>query len=64
MIDIVPKRKKEADIRKEIELFYEGRKFYRPKIRGLDRKKLIEELQMKFKYQRGALPKGAELPTV
>lgn len=44
MIDFVPKRKKEADIRKEIELFYEGRKFYRPKIRGLDRKKLIEEL--------------------
>jgi hypothetical protein len=60
----VPRRKREEDIRREIEAYYKGRKFFRPKIRGLDRKKLIEELQVKFKYLRGGLPKGAELPAV
>lgn len=64
MIDFVPKRKREDEIRKEIEEYYKGRKFFRPKIRGIDRKKLIEELQLKFKHQGGALPKGAELPVV
>jgi hypothetical protein len=64
MIDFVPRRKREEEIRKEIEEYYKGRKFYRPKIRGMNRKNLIEELQLKFKYQRGGLPKGAELPVV
>ena len=64
MIDFVPRRKREDEIRKEIEKYYEGRKFFRPKIAGRDRKKLIEELQLRFKHLGGALPKGAELPQV
>jgi hypothetical protein len=31
MIDFVPRRKREEDIRKEIEKYYAGRKFYRPR---------------------------------
>jgi hypothetical protein len=64
MIDFVPRRKREEEIKAEIEKYYEGRKFYRPRIAGADRRRLIEDLQMKFKYLRGALPKGAELPAV
>ncbi|CAK79455.1 unnamed protein product (macronuclear) [Paramecium tetraurelia] len=63
-IDFVQKRKPEAEIRKEIEKYYEGRKFFRPAVQGQDRKKLIEQLQRVFKYKRGALPKGAELPEI
>ncbi|KAM3129771.1 hypothetical protein pb186bvf_018162 [Paramecium bursaria] len=63
-IDFIQRRKPEAEIRKEIEAYYEGRKFYRPNIKGRDRKQLIEELQRIFKYKRGGLPKGAELPEV
>ena len=62
MIDIVPRRKKEEVIRKEIEDYY--RKVDVPKNRGVDRKKMINDLQEKFKELRGALPKGAELPIV
>ena len=43
MIDIVPRRKKEEVIRKEIEDYY--RKVDVPKNRGVDRKKMINDLQ-------------------
>ena len=33
-----------------------------PVNKGVNRKELIEKLQRKFKYQRGSLPEGAEVP--
>ncbi|CAD8130843.1 unnamed protein product [Paramecium sonneborni] len=63
-IDFIQKRKPEAEIKKEIDKYYEGRKYFRPAIQGQDKKKLIEQLQRVFKYKRGALPKGAELPEI
>jgi len=59
-VDLIPKRKNEVEIRKEIDDFYS--KPYVPLNTGKDRKKMIANLQAKFKKQRGALPKGAELP--
>lgn len=35
-----------------------------PTNRGVNRKNLIENLQQKFKYLRGGLPKAAELPFI
>lgn len=35
-----------------------------PANRGVDRTKEVEKLQKKFKNQRGALPKEAEMPAV
>jgi len=63
-IDLIRRRKPETEIRKEIDEYYAGRKFFRPAIKGKDRKRIIEELQRVFKYKRGGLPKGAELPEV
>jgi len=59
-VDLIPKRKNEIEIRKEIDEFYS--KPVIPLNRGVDRKKMIDSLQAKFKKQRGGLPKGAELP--
>jgi len=59
-VDLIPKRKNEVEIRKEIDEFYS--KPVVPLNRGVNRKHLIADLQAKFKKQRGALPKGAELP--
>jgi hypothetical protein len=59
-VDLIPKRKNENEIRREIEDFYS--KPVVPLNKGVNRKQLVEDLQAKFKKQRGALPKGAELP--
>jgi hypothetical protein len=59
-VDLIPKRKNEVEIRKEIDEFYS--KVDVPANKGVDRKKMVGDLQAKFKKQRGALPKGAELP--
>jgi len=59
-VDCIPKRKNEVEIRKEIDEYYS--KPYVPLNTGKDRKKMVSDLQAKFKKQRGALPKGAELP--
>jgi len=59
-VDLIPKRKNENEIRREIENFYSKPDV--PLNKGVNRKQLVEDLQAKFKKQRGALPKGAELP--
>lgn len=59
-VDLIPKRKNEVEIRKEIDDFYS--KPVVPANKGVNRKKMVDELQNKFKKQRGALPKAAELP--
>jgi len=59
-VDLIPKRKPEHEIRKEIETYY--KKPYIPPNKGVNRKELVKNLQEKFKKSRGALPKGAELP--
>jgi len=61
-VDLIPKRKNEVEIRKEIENLKNNP--FVPANKGVNRKKLIDELQNKFKKQRGALPKGAELPAL
>jgi hypothetical protein len=59
-VDMIPKRKNEVEIRKEIDDFYS--KPVIPVNKGVNRKKMVDDLQNKFKKQRGALPKGAEMP--
>jgi len=59
-VDLIPKRKNEVEIKKEIDEFYS--KPVIPLNKGVNRKALVEDLQAKFKKQRGALPKAAELP--
>jgi len=59
-VDLIPKRKNEVEIKREIENFYSKPEV--PLNKGVNRKQLVEDLQAKFKKQRGALPKGAELP--
>lgn len=61
-VDLIPKRKAESVIRREIEEYYERRAKDIPANRGVDRANLVRKLQDKFKMQRGILPKGAELP--
>ncbi|KAL4508190.1 hypothetical protein ABPG72_021563 [Tetrahymena utriculariae] len=61
-VDFIPKRKPESEIRKELEEI--ARNPYVPANTGKNRKDLIEKLQQKFKYLRGGLPKGAELPLI
>lgn len=59
-VDLIPKRKNEKVIREEIEKMKEN--VERPVNKGVDRERLISELQVKFKNGRGALPKKAQLP--
>eukprot|EP00330_Aristerostoma_sp_ATCC50986_P011376 CAMPEP_0114587662 /NCGR_PEP_ID=MMETSP0125-20121206/10570_1 /TAXON_ID=485358 ORGANISM="Aristerostoma sp., Strain ATCC 50986" /NCGR_SAMPLE_ID=MMETSP0125 /ASSEMBLY_ACC=CAM_ASM_000245 /LENGTH=130 /DNA_ID=CAMNT_0001783693 /DNA_START=322 /DNA_END=715 /DNA_ORIENTATION=- len=59
-VDLIPRRKNEKEIQKEIENYYS--KPYIPSVKGGNRTELIKDLQTKFKSGRGALPKGAELP--
>lgn len=59
-VDLIPKRKNEVEIKREIEDFYSKPDV--PLNKGVNRKQLVEDLQAKFKKQRGALPKAAELP--
>lgn len=59
-VDLIPRRKNEKVIREEIERMKEN--VERPVNKGVDREKLISELQVKFKNGRGALPKKAQLP--
>jgi hypothetical protein len=61
-VDLIPKRKNEVEIKKEIDDFYS--KPLIPANKGVNRKNMIDDLQNKFKKQRGALPKGAELPVL
>lgn len=62
LIDLVPHKKSEAEIRVEIEKYYKQK--FVPANKGVDRKALIEKLQKRFYKLRGALPKGAELPEI
>ncbi len=59
-VDLIPKRKNEVVIQREIEDFYSKPDV--PLNKGVNRKQMVEDLQTKFKKQRGALPKAAELP--
>jgi Uncharacterised protein family (UPF0193) len=60
MVDLIPKRKPEVEIRKEIEDYYsKPMMIVKP---GGNRKEKIRDLQDKFKKGRGALPKDIELP--
>ena len=59
-VDLIPKRKNEKVIREEIEKMKEN--VERPVNKGVDRERLISELQVKFKNGRGGLPKKAQLP--
>lgn len=59
-VDLIPKRKNEVEIKKEIDVYYSKPDV--PLNKGVNRKQLVEDLQAKFKKQRGALPKAAELP--
>lgn len=61
-VDLIPKRKPESEIRRELE--DTKRNPYIPLNRGVNRMNLIENLQLKFKYLRGGLPKSAELPFI
>lgn len=63
-VDFIPKRKAESVIRREIEEYYERRVKDIPANRGVNRQKLVQNLQEKFKMQRGILPKGADLPGI
>ncbi|KRX02156.1 hypothetical protein PPERSA_06351 [Pseudocohnilembus persalinus] len=59
-IDFVMRRKPEWQIKMEIDKFLKQK--YVPLNRGKDRQKMVKDLQKQFKDERGALPKGAELP--
>ena len=61
-VDLIPKRKAESVIRKQIQEYYDRRRKDIPANRGVDRANLVRKLQQKFKMQRGILPKGADLP--
>jgi len=59
-VDLIPKRKNQVDIQKEIDDFKNNPII--PENKGKNRADMVEKLQAKFKKGRGALPKGAEMP--